>query len=862
MNTCGRKGKPAKPKPKAAVLLAVFLTVAATATLCRAQSRDDCLACHSDRDLKAQNGKAVSVNEDGFVRSVHGDLECVDCHSQPGNYEDVPHFAVYRSVACSDCHEDAGGSYNGSFHEIASRQGESNAPTCSSCHGIDGNPHMVKPLTQRTAESACSRCHADEARSYDGSVHAAAAAQEKPSEASGASPGCTGCHPTHSAAYPPSAGAVNKLCDACHRGAMQAVRLSGHMGEEAVGGGVISCASCHDVHATHKPSVDTKTLRACNTCHPQLEEQFKGSVHERLMESKQLNCLSCHRTHQVSDASESEDFGCGRCHQREEQEYRASAHRLARLRGDRVAATCADCHHGHHVLPAADPESPTNHFRIPTTCGECHSDQSVITADFVRLPISLPSYERSIHGEGWKKGKRTAVCSDCHGTHLLQSASSPTSTINKQNLAVTCGACHGAVSREYTESVHGRAVALGITDSPSCTDCHDEHLILAANDPMSSVFRGNEPRTCGQCHQDPEMAARYGLPPDVIGSYQDSYHGWAIKRGGRDVAVCADCHNTHAIGSRFDPGSSIHPNNVVETCRRCHENSNPKFAASYTHVLARNKRMIHDYVRIIYIVLISLVLGGMVVHNAVLFGHDLRRHYRSTKSEPTVVRMTPNEVWQHLVLTVTFAGLAITGFALRFPESWWAGLLSDCGLSEGSRRIVHRVLGMMLVVASVYHVFYLLLTRRGRRMLRALVPGMRDAADAAANVRYHIGLGGDHPTFGTFDYTQKAEYWALIWGTIVMALTGFVLMFPDVVTGHMPAWVVRVSETIHFYEAILAVGAILIWHFYFTIFQPREYPMSWTWITGRMPESMWRSHHARESAEKQSEPEEAPGNAS
>jgi hypothetical protein len=62
-------------------------------------------------------------------------------------------------------------------------------------------------------------------------------------------------------------------------------------------------------------------------------------------------------------------------------------------------------------------------------------------------------------------------------------------------------------------------------------------------------------------------------------------------------------------------------------------------------------------------------------------------------------------------------------------------------------------------------------------------------------------------------------------------------------------WIVRVAEVIHFYEAILAVSAIVLWHFFFVIFLPAVYPMSTTWIDGRMPAHEWKEFHAGEYAE-------------
>ncbi len=819
------------------------------------QSNEDCLGCHEDLSLEAEDGRLVGVDSKLYAQSIHNTLECVNCHDQPGaDFEDIPHFDRYQAVDCADCHDQATNSYRSSFHGAAYMRSEANAPNCYSCHGINSNPHGFQPLDLRTAEESCRRCHSRETKLYDTSVHFTVAQQGKDS------PGCISCHPTHDDAMPPSAGAVNRICVRCHSEAMQQVRANGHTGMEAIGDGVMSCASCHNVHNTNKPHLDEKMLEACNNCHPGYREQFTGTVHEALMKSGKLNCLSCHRAHHVPVTIEGEQFGCGACHESVEQRFRTSAHRRARLHGGEVAAICADCHTGHHVHSASEPKSPSHRDNIPASCGKCHGEVSVVTSEFVRLPISLPPYISSVHGTPDNDGRLPAVCTDCHGVHDLQSASSPASTINKQNLAGTCGKCHSKESTEYSQSIHGRALASGITDSPSCTDCHDEHLILPVDSPQAAVsIQRLAHETCGKCHEDPEMSARYGLPMEVISSYDDTYHGWAIKRGGNSVAVCIDCHNVHDIRSPLDPKSSIHVSNVVETCKRCHQNSNTKFAASYSHIIARDKMMTHDWVRLVYIWFIVIVLGGMVIHNVIIFSHEVRKRYRRHRRKRAIRRMTRSEIIQHIVLVVSFFALALSGFALRFSDTWWGSLLTDIGLTEEYRRIFHRSMAVILIVASVYHILYLIFTKRGNHIFRGIAPRPSDIKLASANIAYYLGLRKEKARFGMYDYTQKAEYWALVWGTFIMGITGFVLWFPTIATSWLPAWVVRVCGVVHLYEAILAVSAVFIWHFFFVIFLPKEYPMSWIWITGRMPVEEWQEHHALEAGDSTVEVEELPG---
>ena len=64
------------------------------------------------------------------------------------------------------------------------------------------------------------------------------------------------------------------------------------------------------------------------------------------------------------------------------------------------------------------------------------------------------------------------------------------------------------------------------------------------------------------------------------------------------------------------------------------------------------------------------------------------------------------------------------------------------------------------------------------------------------------------------------EYWAVVWGTIIMGVTGLMIWFKTDVTHWLPRWAVDVALTIHYYEAILACLAIVVWHFYHVMFDP------------------------------------------
>ena len=86
-----------------------------------------------------------------------------------------------------------------------------------------------------------------------------------------------------------------------------------------------------------------------------------------------------------------------------------------------------------------------------------------------------------------------------------------------------------------------------------------------------------------------------------------------------------------------------------------------------------------------------------------------------------------------------------------------------------------------------------------------------------------------------FGYVEKAEYWAFMWGSTIMAITGFALWFENLSLRYLPKWVTDVATVIHFYEAVLATLSILVWHLYWVVFDPDVYPMDTSWWSGRSP---------------------------
>ena len=570
--------------------------------------------------------------------------------------------------------------------------------------------------------------------------------------------------------------------------------------------------------------------------------KMKQSIHGSM-----FACVDCHKDVKSSPHDNTPaKITCAQCHADAQAAYQHSFHATARKPDGTAPASCTDCHGDvHTILPASDPKSPVYHSNIPATCGACHG-QTFLMESTGNSAQPFVSYQNSVHGRAVESGSQTAaVCTDCHGAHDILPANDASSLINKFNVPATCGKCHSAVQTAYVQSIHGQAIARGNGLAPVCTDCHGIHTIkeptgTAMSDSDQSLTRD----TCASCHQGVRLTQEFGVAGNRVSSYLDSYHGLASQGGSVVVANCSSCHGVHNILPSSDPRSTINSANLGVTCGQCHKGVTQKFTHNKVHVdivggqSSDTGSVAVRWVRRIYIPLILLVIGGMFFHNMIIWRAKLVARRRALKR--TVVRMTVNQRWQHGILLTSFFVLVLTGFALKFPDSWFAALL---GLGERSRSIIHRVAGVLLIADGVYHLFYVAFTSDGRRLVRDLFPTLKDVTDAWATMLYYLGLRREKPKFARFNYAEKAEYWALVWGTGLMAVTGIMLWAKIWVGNLLARWWLDAATAVHFYEAILATLAIFVWHFYQVFFDPNVYPMNSAWRDGRMSAEHYHEEH-------------------
>jgi len=561
---------------------------------------------------------------------------------------------------------------------------------------------------------------------------------------------------------------------------------------------------------------------------------FQRSIHAAMA------CTDCHQgIVELPHAEELPPADCSSCHADVQAVYATSSHGRAAALGHAHAPKCVDCHTTHAVFPATDSLSTVSHFRLVETCAHCHADPEVTrTLPFGhRAPVE--GYLKSVHGRALIERRDPAApnCATCHPAHEVLPPSDPRSLVNPVNLPQTCAQCHGDVYEIYAASVHGVAAERGMSGAPTCADCHGEHRIEPPESPTSTVFPTTISRTtCPSCHASEAMGSRYGFDPARIASYQQTYHGLATRRGDLSVANCASCHGVHNIFRTADPRSTVNPANLTQTCGSCHPDANTRFAAINVHPKIggdAGPRRPADTVRVVYVVLLVAVIGGMAVHNGIIWWHYVAEKRRRERRAATVQRFTRLEAVEHQLNLIAFFILVLTGFALKFPDAGWVRLLESLGLTEELRGLTHRVAAVLMIAVALVHTGYLVLTRRGRRDLVGILPRISDVKDFLHSMAWHLGRRRDRPRFPRFDYTEKAEYLALLWGTSVMILTGLILWFPTVALRYLPSWAFSVSEVIHYYEAWLAFLAILVWHFFFVIFHPDVYPINLTFLGGR-----------------------------
>lgn len=633
----------------------------------------------------------------------------------------------------------------------------------------------------------------------------------------------------------------------------------------------LSCISCHrDFNHEEIPHKENIEPIKCTTCHK--DAPTKHFFHPKMFRvgerfgDKAVDCKGCHGTHNVlSTKNPRSNFfvsnltnSCGNCHKDVKDQFTASLHFKALNENNPLAPECLSCHKYKISNTYVLQDSLKGKIAQEKLCLSCHIENPDVSQLVATKVSFIRAYERSVHGQSLLKGNpKAANCVDCHSSHLIIKSTDEKSPVSKFNVVNTCSKCHNEIAKEFSNSIHGVALSKRNIDAPTCTDCHGEHNILSHDDPRAPVaFRNVSVQVCARCHASVRLTERYGLSTKQVETFGTSYHGLAIRGGATQAANCASCHGYHNIKPSTDSTSTIHKTNIAKTCGKCHPGANERFAMGKIHINETEKdEPILYWISTIYIILIISIIGSMSIHNVIDFIKRARRRKliqrgilkQEHHGHALYLRMTVNERIQHFLLMISFFTLVITGFALRFPDAWWVRHLRDLipGFFE-LRSLIHRIAAVVMVAVSIYHIFYLSFTARGRQLFKDLLPNAKDIKDAIGVMKYNLGISPTKPKLDRFSYVEKAEYWALIWGTVVMTVTGIIMWFENTFIGIFTKLGYDIARTIHYFEAWLAFLAIIVWHFYFVIFNPDVYPMNLAWIKGYLTEEEMADEHPLE----------------
>lgn len=574
--------------------------------LISAQSKEDCLICHDDPDFKAKIGaKTVSLYVSGktFTSSVHGDLDCIDCHTNI-NSDDIPHRKERTRVNCGSCHEDIQKLYVECLHGKAEAKGDPLAPLCQDCHGN----HDILPVKDHNSAVApmkipflCGRCHREGTpvqlqrnipqdrilENYTESIHGEGLLVKGLT----VSATCVSCHSAHrilphtDPRSTISRQNIANTCSVCHS-EIETVHRKVIRGElwEKQAHVLPACVDCHQPHQIRKVYYDYGMAdKDCLECHdnPKLVSSKDGRSlfvdYNEIKNSRHSNtaCSQCHSEVNVSKHRACETIthkvDCSACHEEVALEYSKSTHGTLVAKNDPNGPTCKECHGTHGVLGKLNPESPTFATNIPDLCAKCHREGEKAAVRYTGLEKDIISnYTESIHGKGLLKSGLTvtATCTACHTAHRELPHTNPESSINQANIASTCGKCHHGIEEQFVKSVHSPLVTNTDKKLPVCNDCHSAHTIRRAD---SEGFKLEIMSQCGRCHEK------------IAETYFDTYHGKVSQLGYTKTAKCYDCHGSHDILSVNDPKSRLSRENVVETCKKCHPSANRQFAGYLTH---------------------------------------------------------------------------------------------------------------------------------------------------------------------------------------------------------------------------------------------------------------------------------------
>ncbi len=216
----------------------------------------------------------------------------------------------------------------------------------------------------------------------------------------------------------------------------------------------------------------------------------------------------------------------------------------------------------------------------------------------------------------------------------------------------------------------------------------------------------------------------------------------------------------------------------------------------------------------------------------------------------TYFRFNLGQRLEHGLLIISFTLLAISGLPQKYPDTAWGeAMIQIMGGIETTRQI-HHLAAIILILETIYHGAIVTYKIWVLRVPLTILPGWQDVKDGFHALAYNLGLAKSQPQMGRYTFGEKAEYWAVIWGTVIMMITGFMLWNPIATTRFLPGQFVPAAKAAHGGEALLAVLSIITWHLYHVHLKHFNKSM----FTGRISRPEMVAEHPLELASLQTEP--------
>ncbi|MCK4897993.1 MAG: cytochrome b/b6 domain-containing protein [Anaerolineales bacterium] len=184
------------------------------------------------------------------------------------------------------------------------------------------------------------------------------------------------------------------------------------------------------------------------------------------------------------------------------------------------------------------------------------------------------------------------------------------------------------------------------------------------------------------------------------------------------------------------------------------------------------------------------------------------------KSEQRYLRFKLPYRIEHWIFITSFSILAVTGLVQKFANASISELIVGTLGGIENTRLIHHYAATITMFVAIYHIGALIYRTYVLRYRLSMLPWIEDVRAAIGWLGYNFGLKKTHPQEGRYTFGEKFEYWAVVWGTMVMAITGYMMWNPISTTRFLPGEFIPAAKTAHGWEAILAVLAIIVWHFY------------------------------------------------